>query len=86
MVRRRPLSPSQYLTLSFLGIIAVGGALLALPFAAADGRHVGVIDAFFMSVSAVCVTGLAAVDVATELSMFGKVVLLLLIQAGGSAT
>ena len=83
MVRRRPLSPSQYLTLSFLGIIAVGGALLALPFAAAEGRHVGVIDAFFMSVSAVCVTGLAAVDVATELSMFGKVVLLLLIQAGG---
>lgn len=83
MVRRRPLSPSQYLTLSFLGIIAVGGALLALPLAAAEGRHVAVIDAFFMSVSAVCVTGLAAVDVATDLSMFGKVVLLLLIQAGG---
>lgn len=83
MVRRRPLSPSQFLTLSFLGIITVGGALLSLPLSAAAGRHVGVLDAFFMAVSAVCVTGLAAVDVATDLSMFGKVILLLLVQAGG---
>ncbi len=83
MPRRRPLSPSQYLALSFLGIITVGGLLLALPISAAEGRQVAILDAFYMSVSAVCVTGLAAVDISTDLSLTGRVILLLLVQAGG---
>ena len=83
MVRRRPLSPSQSLALSFLGIIAVGALLLALPFSAAAGRHIAVIDALYLAVSAVCVTGLAAVDLTSDLSGFGQVVVLLLVQAGG---
>ncbi len=83
MVRRRPLSPSQFLTLSFLGIITVGGALLSLPIAHAAGRSVSVLDAFFTSVSAVCVTGLIAADTPVDFSLFGQVVVMLLIQAGG---
>lgn len=83
MVRRRTLSPSQFLAFSFLGIIAVGGALLALPVSAADGRHVSLLDAFFTSVSAVCVTGLITLDTPVDFSMFGQIVILLLIQAGG---
>jgi len=81
--RRRPLSPAQFLAFSFLGIILLGGAVLSLPVAAAPGRHVAVIDAFYTSVSAVCVTGLIAVDTPVDLSPFGQAVLLLLIQAGG---
>ena len=83
VARRRPLSPSQFLTFSFLGMIAVGGVLLSLPWAAAPGRHVSPLDALFTSVSAVCVTGLIAVDTAVDLSVFGQVVVMLLIQAGG---
>ena len=83
MARRRPLSPSQFLAFSFAGIILAGGVLLSLPFAAAPGRHVSVLDAFFTSVSAVCVTGLISVDTPVDLSLFGQIVVLLLIQAGG---
>ena len=83
MVRRRPLSPSQFLAFSFLGIIVVGGVLLSLPFAHASGRVVSVVDAFFTSVSAVCVTGLIVADTPVDFSVFGQIVVLLLIQAGG---
>jgi trk system potassium uptake protein TrkH len=83
LARRRPLSPSQFLAFSFLAIIALGGVLLSLPFAAAEGRQMSVVDAFFTSVSAVCVTGLIAVDTPVDLSIFGQIVVLLLIQAGG---
>ena len=83
VVRRRALSPSQFLAFSFLGFIAVGGVLLALPVSAADGRHVSLLDAFFTSVSAVCVTGLITLDTPVDFSTFGQVVILLLIQAGG---
>jgi trk system potassium uptake protein TrkH len=77
------LSPSQFLASSFLAIIAAGGLLLSLPFAAAEGRTISVVDAFFTSVSAVCVTGLITVDTPVDYSRFGQVVVLLLIQAGG---
>ena len=83
LVGRRPLSPSQFLAVSFLAIITVGGVLLALPMAAAPGHHVSVLNAFFTSVSAVCVTGLIVVDTPVDLSVFGQVVVMLLIQAGG---
>lgn len=64
-------------------MIAVGGVLLSLPMAAAPGRHVSVLDAFFTSLSAVCVTGLIVVDTPVDFSPFGQVVVMLLIQAGG---
>jgi trk system potassium uptake protein TrkH len=83
LARRRPLSPSQFLAFSFLAIITVGGLLLSLPIAAAEGRTVPVLDAFFTSVSAVCVTGLITLDTPVDLSGFGLVVLMLLVQAGG---
>lgn len=83
MARRRPLSPSQFLAFSFLAIIALGGLLLSLPFSAAPGRYVSVLDAFFTAVSAVCVTGLVVIDTQLDLSGFGQVVVMLLIQLGG---
>lgn len=83
MPPRRPLSPSQFLTVTFLAIIAIGGILLSLPFSHAAGRSVGVLDAFFTSVSAVCVTGLITLDTPVDLSTTGQVVVMLLIQAGG---
>ncbi len=83
LARRRPLSPSQFLAFSFLAFIVIGGGLLSLPVAQAEGRHFGFLDAFFTSVSSVCVTGLIVIDTPVDLSLFGQVVVMLLIQAGG---
>jgi trk system potassium uptake protein TrkH len=83
LARRRSLSPSQFLAFSFLAIITVGGLLLSMPAAAAEGRTVSMLDAFFTAVSAVCVTGLITLDTPVDLSGFGLVVVMLLIQAGG---
>jgi trk system potassium uptake protein TrkH len=82
-VGRKVLSPPQLLALHIGGLIVAGTLLLALPFAAAPGRHVSVLDALFTSTSAVCVTGLIVVDTSRDFSLFGQLVLLLLIQAGG---
>jgi trk system potassium uptake protein len=74
--------PARALTVSFLALIAFGTVLLSLP-AAAAGPPVAVIDAFFTSVSATCVTGLASVDTATVWSPFGLGVIVALVQLGG---
>ncbi|RMG60622.1 MAG: hypothetical protein D6713_02470 [Deltaproteobacteria bacterium] len=64
-------------------MIAVGTLLLSLPISSSTGRSIPLIDALFTSTSAVCVTGLITKNTATDFSLFGKVVILLLIQAGG---
>lgn len=69
--------------LGFLAIIAIGTALLMLPFAHAPGRAVAWIDACFLATSATCVTGLTTFNVAETLSGFGQGVVLTLIQLGG---
>jgi len=82
-VRRREFSPAQLLSLHIVGLITVGGVLLSLPVSVAAGQPVSVLNAFFTSTSAVCVTGLIVVDTPRYWSPFGQVVLMLLIQAGG---
>lgn len=67
----------------FALIILLGSLLLMLPAASATGSAVGGFDALFTATSAVCVTGLVAVDTGTTYSRFGQVVLLCLIQIGG---
>ena len=75
--------PERLLALGFLALIILGAILLALPQAAASGRSIGLFDSLFTSTSAVCVTGLVAVDTGLTFSLFGQIVLLLLIQVGG---
>ncbi len=77
------LNPAQVLVLGFAGIILIGAILLNLPMASKSGESVGFINAFFTATSAVCVTGLVVVDTGTYWTVFGKTVILLLIQAGG---
>ena len=71
------------LALGFLAVILLGAVLLALPVASANGRSIGLFNSLFTSTSAVCVTGLVAVDTGTTFSLFGQVVLIVLIQIGG---
>ena len=71
------------LALGFLAVILLGTVLLSLPAAARNGQSIGLFDSLFTSTSAVCVTGLVAVDTGTTFSPFGQIVLLVLIQVGG---
>jgi len=81
---RKKFSPVVSIFLMILGVIIVGGLLLKLPFAVQDGQFLTWDNAFFISSSAVCVTGLSPVaDLGAVLSPFGKVLLAILIQAGG---
>ena len=75
--------PEGILTLGFLVLILLGTGLLSLPAATANGQGLRFADSLFTSTSAVCVTGLVAVDTGTTFSLFGKIVLLVLIQIGG---
>ena len=65
-----------------MGLAAAGTLLLKLPLSAA-GDPLTFVDAFFTAMSAVCVTGLIVVDTPVDLSLFGQIVILLLIQVGG---
>ena len=75
-------SATQTICSSFLLVIAVGTLLLTLPISSRTGR-LGVIDAMFTATSATCVTGLIVRDTWSQFSLFGQVVILMLIQVGG---
>src|SRR6056297_89862 len=77
------LNPSHFLILWFGITILTGATLLNLPFASVDGNSIGFIDSLFTSASAVCVTGLIVVNTAAHWTLFGKIVILILIQIGG---
>ena len=77
------LKPTQILVLGFLLLIALGTFLLNLPVASQSNQSIGFIDALFTATSAVCVTGLVVVNTAAHWSVFGKTVIIVLIQIGG---
>jgi Trk-type K+ transport system membrane component len=80
---KKQIHPSRLIVLAFLGVIAVGTALLMMPFTAASGNPTSFADALFTAASAVTVTGLASVDTALHWNFYGDVVIALLIQIGG---
>jgi trk system potassium uptake protein TrkH len=79
----KTISPARIIVSSFALIIFIGTCLLSLPVASNDGSSIGFVDALFTATSAVCVTGLVIADTLTQWSLFGQLVILLLIQAGG---
>ena len=79
----RQKNTARLLVYSFLVIIIIGSALLMLPGSTIDGEGLAFIDALFTSTSAVCVTGLIVVDTATHFTLFGQIVIMLLMQLGG---
>ena len=79
----KKLSPPQKIALSFLLMIFIGTILLLLPISTKNGEVLHPLDAFFMATSATCVTGLTSVTVAETFSIFGQLVILVLVQIGG---
>jgi trk system potassium uptake protein TrkH len=77
------LMPGLRLIFGFASIIIIGGILLLLPISHQSGKSISVVNSFFISASAVCVTGLSTIDIGNTLSIFGSIVLATLIQLGG---
>ncbi len=80
---RPRMSRTQVILLGFLTIITLGTLLLMLPVSSQSGKSTPFLDALFTATSASCVTGLVTVDTATHWSLFGKCVILVMIQLGG---
>lgn len=79
----RKQTPARILALGFLAVILLGSFLLMLPCSVRPGVDLHYVDALFTSTSAVCVTGLIAVDTADTYTAFGQAVVAALIQIGG---
>ncbi len=75
--------PGRVISVSFLLVITIGALLLTLPIASASGQSVGFLKALFTATSATCVTGLVVVGTNVDWTVFGKVVIIALIQIGG---
>ena len=85
MVRKKKfkLSTTQIILLSFLVTILIGSGLLALPISSASGEAVPYLDALFTATTSTCVTGLVTIPTVSTWSVFGQIVILILIQIGG---
>lgn len=77
------LSTTQIILLSFIITILLGSLLLMLPVSSASGKSVSYVDALFTATTSTCVTGLVTLPTASTWSVFGQVVILILIQIGG---
>ena len=80
-IKKQP--PVRIIALGFALVIFLGSFLLSLPISLKEGVELSYADALYMSVSSVCVTGLATVDAGSTFSLFGQIVLATLIQIGG---
>ena len=76
-------SPGRIIALGFAFIILIGSFLLSMPFSIQDGVKLRYIDALYTCASAVCVTGLIAVDAGNTFTPLGQFFLAVLIQVGG---
>ena len=81
--RKRHFSTFQVIILGFMGAILVGALVLMLPISSASRVVTPFTDALFTATSAVCVTGLIVQDTATYWSLFGQIIILIMIQIGG---
>ena len=81
--KRRGMNATRFVAFSFAGIILLGALLLTLPIASKDGQSAGFFTGLFTATSATCVTGLILVDTGIHWSLFGQVVIAVLLQIGG---
>lgn len=77
------LSTTQIIMLGFLFVVLVGSMILWLPISSATGKAVPYLDALFTATTATCVTGLVTLPVFSTWSVFGQIVILVLVQIGG---
>ena len=81
--KQKVFGTTRLVAIGFALVILIGALLLTLPISSATGQWTNFIDALFTSTTSVCVTGLVTVTTATHWSLFGHIIILLLIQLGG---
>ena len=81
--KKKRLNSFQVIIISFFAMIMFGTLLLMMPFSSRDRVFTPFSDCMFTAISATCVTGLVVKDTATYWSLFGQIVILLMIQVGG---
>lgn len=79
----KQFTPAQTLALGYFIVIIIGTILLMLPIATTNQAGLDLIDALFTATSATCVTGLIVVNTSTAFTIFGQLVIMVLIQVGG---
>lgn len=79
----RNSSPVSILSLGYIVIILISAGLLSIPASSAAGIHTPFLDSLFTAVSAITTTGLIVVDTGSHFSLFGQLIIILLIQIGG---
>ena len=77
------ISPYTLIMLSFFALIVLGALLLMMPFAHIPEKDLSFLEAFFTATSAVTVTGLSVINIGATFTIWGKLILLILIQFGG---
>jgi Trk-type K+ transport system membrane component len=80
---KRTPRPARVVAEAYTAVILLGGLLLTLPAARADGKMGGLLEAMFTSVSAISITGLSTVNVETYWSPFGHLLILIMVKLGG---
>lgn len=81
--RKHRFTTTYIIAGGFLLIIILGALLLCMPFASASGESVSWSDALFTATTSVCVTGLVTVPTFSTWSIYGQIIILILIQLGG---
>lgn len=76
-------NPALLIVVCFMTVIAIGALLLLLPRSTLEHIRLPVVDALFISTSAVCVTGLSPIEIAHTFTIEGQIIIALLIQIGG---
>jgi trk system potassium uptake protein TrkH len=79
----KKLSSARIIALGFAAVILIGSLLLMLPVSLKEGIELSYADSLYTATSAVCVTGLATVDIGDTFTIFGQIVMAILIQIGG---
>ncbi len=79
----KQFSSARIILLGFIIMIFVGASILSLPISSRSREFTPFIDTLFTATSASCVTGLIVYDTATHWSLFGKIIIIAMIQCGG---
>ncbi|MCH5210127.1 MAG: potassium uptake protein, TrkH family [Oscillospiraceae bacterium] len=80
---RKRINPARHIAIGFIAIIFFGALILMLPLSSKERVFTPFLTALFTSTSATCVTGLTLINPGAYLSVFGQIILLIMIQTGG---
>lgn len=82
-LKKKQLNPPQLIIVIFASLILTGTIGLVLPISSSTGHSIGLMNAIFTAISAVCVNGLTLINIGADLSTFGQIMIMILVQIGG---